>query len=223
MKYAFLLCLMAAILGGYGFWQGGWYYLLLWPAANFLLVGGSYLTGSTAIFGKRSNGTMNPLNRLLLLPFIILLEIVWHFVRVFYKESPVNQLDDQLIIGRRLLGREVPGGIDNIVDLTCEFPEPKAVREGRNYLCRPILDASVPAQKRLRELVDEVEQLEGVTFVHCAQGHGRTGLIVAALLLKRNPKLTVEEVLEKLKVVRPKLDCSDEQLKALEKFRDALE
>src|SRR5947209_17823719 len=47
-------------------------------------------------------------------------------------------------VGRRAYARELPPDITLVVDLTAEFPEPRAVRAGRSYVCLPTLDATAP-------------------------------------------------------------------------------
>ena len=153
------------------------------------------------MFGKR-DGVMQPWAVLLLLPYLAYMWGLWHLMRLFGREDPVNALAPGLWIGRRLTPGEVPDGVAAIVDLTCEFTEPATVRDGRDYRCFAVLDASVPPADQLAGWVEEVRDTQGL-FIHCAQGHGRTGLFAACLLLRRGLAKTPEDALATIRAARP--------------------
>src|SRR5207244_2126500 len=120
------------------------------------------------------------------------------------------------IVGRRLLPGELEGEFINYVDLTAEFAEPFAIRKSAGYVSFPILDGSAPDPESLQEFVNRLRP--GRTFIHCAQGHGRTGLFALAIMLKSGAVRTVAEGLEKLGAVRPGIRLSAVQLKCIEEF-----
>lgn len=211
MVLGFLVATIAANAGGV-------YLLLFWLAANFVSLGIAYSSGNPAVFGKQADGSRNLFGKLFLLPYSVLIFVTWHFSRIFGKENSYDVLDSQLAIGRRLLTSEFPTGIDNVIDLTCEFSEPSEIVKGSNYVSFPILDASVPIEDQLKQIVGQIDALSGNTYIHCAQGHGRTGLVSAALLLHRNPELTVDDAIARLRAVRPKLACNREQIAALRRL-----
>ena len=223
MKYAVCFMLVAAALTRAAVLVGGWTWLLLWPAASWFVAGASYLVKRPEAFGKRKNGSLNPVATLLLFPFLVVLWAVWWGLRLTQKENPFDELGEDLLIGRRLLAPELPSNVENVVDLTCEFPESKSIVNRVNYLSLPILDASIPTLNELQTFVDEIDQLKGITFIHCAQGHGRTGLVTASLLLKRNRNWTVEEAIAKLQTSRPALNCNRKQRELLQNYKDQLQ
>ncbi|UCF05425.1 MAG: dual specificity protein phosphatase family protein, partial [bacterium] len=126
---------------------------------------------------------------------------VWHITRVFSRENPFDKVEDDIILGRRLLAGELPEGIVNCVDLTAEFEEVKEIRESTNYISLPILDAAVPMPEDLAKALSQIK--EGATYVHCAQGHGRSGLFTLALLNTRDSVGSFEEGITILKQARP--------------------
>ncbi len=126
-------------------------------------------------------------------------------------------MTEGLVVGRRLLPGELDWEFANYIDLTAEFPEPLALRRSSGYLSFPILDGSAPDPTALRKVVDRLRS--GKTFVHCAQGHGRSGLFALAVMLKSGAVRTVSEGLEKLKAVRPGISLTAVQCRCIEDFR----
>jgi protein-tyrosine phosphatase len=106
------------------------------------------------------------------------------------------------------------------VDLTAEFAEPLAVRLSPSYRSFPILDGSAPSPESLRAAVAGLR--EGRTFVHCAQGHGRTGLFALAVLLHQRVVPSVEDGLRMLTAARPGIRLNVEQRACIEKYADDL-
>ena len=80
----------------------------------------------------------------------------------------------------------------------------------------PILDAGVPAVDELELLLSQVQG--GRVYIHCAQGHGRTGLVATALLLRQEKVKTVSEAISLLQKQRPRLKLNQLQEKFLEEF-----
>ena len=105
--------------------------------------------------------------------------------------------------------------VENVIDLTCEFSESKSIVENTNYISFPILDASVVSVSELSSLIETIDSLSGRSYIHCAQGHGRTGMVAAALLMHRNPTITADSAIGTLQAVRPDLRCNSDQLAIL--------
>jgi protein-tyrosine phosphatase len=136
-------------------------------------------------------------------------EFVWHLVRILSWENPIDEVSEDLVLGRRLRASEVPSGISNYVDLTAETEDLKTVRDSQTYVTFPILDAGVPDGRALAKALSVLRP--GKTFVHCAQGHGRTGLFALALLAAGGQIGSFEEGMEKLNAVRPGLVLNGRQ------------
>ncbi len=218
MRYSLLLVLLGAILLGFGLLEGGWLLLASWLGCNFLIVGIAHAKGWHRIFGKQSNGTLPPWSWLLFLPLHLYTLIVWHGIRFLSREPAYNVVTDHLTVGRRLLPSELDQPFDNYVDLTAEFFEPVAIRRATSYRSFPVLDAAAPTTQDLRAFLSTLRP--GRTFVHCAQGHGRTGLVAAAVLLYTKEVLTAEEALRILKRVRPGIALNNAQNICLQIFEN---
>jgi protein-tyrosine phosphatase len=65
------------------------------------------------------------------------------------------------------------------------------------------MDAGVPDGPRFRAAVETAAAFPGRVYVHCAQGHGRTGLFAAAVLLARGAAATPAEAVARVRAVRP--------------------
>ena len=130
-------------------------------------------------------------------------------------EACWHEIIPGLFLGRRALGGELPAGVELIVDLTAEFPEPRIVRSTVDYRCLPTLDAFVPDLDRLRELVAEVAAFPGRVYVHCALGHGRSALVVAAVLLARGVAADPKTAVTMVRAARTSIRLNRVQLSSL--------
>lgn len=211
---------MLILLGGgliaCGLINRGWFLLALWLGADFVVLGIAHRLGSHRVFGKRANGTLPLWSWVLFCPLFCYTIAVWHLVRLFSREPAQSMVTENLVVGRRLLPAELQGRFDNYVDLTAEFMEPSALRESAAYCCFPILDTAAPTSEALRKAIACLRS--GRTFVHCAQGHGRTGLFAAAVLMETGIAKTAEDALRMLIAVRPSIRLSGEQRACLYKL-----
>ncbi|KIG15523.1 Ser/Thr and Tyr protein phosphatase (dual specificity) [Enhygromyxa salina] len=192
-----------------------------WLGLSLIAVGWAYLGHDTRVFGKRSDGTRHVAATLVLLPYLGLLGVVWRLARVTSREPAVTRLSEELWLARRLLAGELPAEVRTIVDLTCEQVEPTVIRQRPGYVCFPILDAAAPRLADLQAAVDQVATAERV-LIHCAQGHGRTGLFAAALLLRRGLAGTPQQALAQITAARPGVRLSSVQMRVLDAYADAL-
>ncbi|WP_194242754.1 dual specificity protein phosphatase family protein [Gimesia benthica] len=222
MRIGFLLLLIAVLLLlAAGMYQGLWW-LLLWPAFSFALVAAGYFGLGPRVFNKSEAGLVPLFNRCLLFPYLLYLNGVWHGARLLRPEPPWNQLTENLFVSRRLLSHELPAEIVHVIDLTCEQSEPRAQRL-RGYHCFPILDREAPSVAVLSEWIPQVAALQGPVLIHCAEGHGRTGLFTAALLLYIRQSASVEEALRFIQSRRPLVRLSGAQRRVLQTFYEGLE
>ena len=217
MNFGYLILIIAFLLTASAVNHQGWYWLLLWPAFSFGLVAVGYLFLGPRVFGKSERGLLSPFNQFLLLPYLIYLSAIWYLLRLVRPEPAINQLTEKLFISRRLLSREFPDQIEHVIDLTCEFSEPLALRS-RSYFCFPVLDRSVPSADDLRSWIERTAALEGNILIHCAEGHGRTGLFTAALLVYTGHSETPEAALQFIRCKRPLVRLSREQRRIMQEF-----
>jgi protein-tyrosine phosphatase len=216
MRYSVTLSVLGITLMGAGALRGDWLIPVLWLGGNFLALGIAHGIGAPRIFGKRPDGSLAPWGWLSFLPLLALTSAVWHLSRMLMRESAYNSVTENLVVGRRLLSSELPREFDNYVDLTAEFAEPRAIRSQPGFVCFPILDGGVPTPEALREAISRLRS--GTTFVHCAQGHGRTGLFALAVLLRSGIAKDVEEGLQMLRKVRPGIRLNRDQRLCIEEF-----
>lgn len=216
MRYFGLLIALGLILVSSLAVYGAWGLPVAWLGGDLLVIGCAYLKRGHRIFGKDGAGCVPLWSRILFLPYFLLSSTIWHAARIFSREQAYNLVREDLVVGRRLLPREVPDDFANYVDLTAELEEPAAIRGMPGYLAFPILDASAPDPESLRAAVRSLRP--GSTFIHCAQGHGRTGLFAAALLLASGEVGTIAEAADLVQSARPGIHFSPEQRRCLERF-----
>jgi protein-tyrosine phosphatase len=216
MKYPIIFLMLGASVSCLAIRLGGCWHALHWFSLSCFLLAGGYAGLGPRIFGKRPDGSIPIWSRLLHLPFMLYSETVWHLVRILSRENPTDDVSKDLVLGRRLRASELPSGISNYVDLTAETEDPAAIRKSEAYLAFPILDAGVPDRHALKKTVSSLRP--GRTFVHCAQGHGRTGLFALALLAHRGQITSYDEGLAKLTAVRPGLALNAKQEAFVRKY-----
>jgi hypothetical protein len=220
MSYRHLLTLLGVTLIGLGVIEHGWFLLAAWLGADFLILGVAHGRASHCVFGKRSDGSLPIWSRLIFLPLLTYTTAVWHLIRLVSREPAHNIISEELVVGRRLLAFELEGEFANYVDLTAEFAEPSSIRRSPAYRSFPILDGAAPTPDILREMVASLQP--GRTFIHCAQGHGRTGLFALAVMLNSRSVHTVEDGLQVLTSVRPGIRLSRAQRRCIELFAKGL-
>ena len=190
--------------------------LSAWLGLGFCLTGLGYRKQDARIYGKQQSGQFPLWSTLLYCPFFLYTLAIWHLVQLLIKENAFDWILPDIVIGRRLAGKKQPEDIVNYVDLTAEFYEPKHVIEKYHYVSLPILDGSVPEIDRLTNAIDSLSP--GITYIHCGQGHGRTGLFTAILLYRRGEVATLDEALALLKSKRPKLSLTQQQRQFVSEF-----
>ena len=201
MKYSLSFAFLAILICYLAVSQGGLWYLLLWFAISFFALAVGYAGVGPRIFSKQPDGTIPFWVKIIHFPFLVYTGAVWHVTRILSRENPFDKVENDLILGRRVLSSELPDGIVNCVDLTAEFEESKEIRKSTNYISLPILDAGVPSLEELATALSRLQ--EGATYVHCAQGHGRSGMFTLAMLYTRGSVSSFEEGITILKQARP--------------------
>jgi hypothetical protein len=222
MKYAIAFglltaycCFKAAMLRG-----AGW--LLLWPGITGAFLAAGYAGLGGAVCGKRADGRLAWWAMLLLLPYLGVVWLIWHFQRWLSTEDCCNEVAPGLWIGRRVFAREMPPGIALVVDLAAEFPEPRGVVRGWAYRSVPILDALAPPAPVLLNLVAEMAATPGPVFIHCAAGHGRSALVAAGVLLARELVPDAAQAMAMIRRARPAARLNAAQRRLLENLAPTL-
>ncbi|RJP20650.1 MAG: hypothetical protein C4527_24760 [Candidatus Omnitrophota bacterium] len=209
MYYAALLISIGFLFVLTGVKQGELGWLLAWLGCNFVVTGFGYWNIGSKIFGKRESGTLPLWSKIFHLPYLLCSWSIWRLIRLFSKEPPYHHVTESLAIGRRLLPHEKPNGFVNWVDLTAEFTEPEPIRQDVNYICLPILDGGIPSEKDITTAIRQIK--EGSTYIHCAQGHGRTAIFAILLMHDRGRVRNYEEALDLLRRARPAVSLNKRQ------------
>lgn len=223
MKYTFVFATAAVLLAFLASRLQGAGWLLLWPAWSFAIVALAYAGVGARAFGKQADGRMRPWAVLALLPYLLLTWGTWHLARRISRERVLDEVVPGVLVGRRLLPGELPTGVSALLDLTSEFIEPEGIRSACRYVSLPILDASTLPVERVAPVLRELAALPGPLYIHCAQGHGRTGMIAAALLVARGDAPDAKVALARVRQARPAVRLSAQQERALDALADALQ
>lgn len=218
MKYGLLFLFLAIAIAIAAARGGHWAWLLFYPAFSFGAIAVAYLFSAPGVFGKRMDGKRSWLGTLLVLPYVIYVSAVWHLLRLISREPKFNWLDEDMVLSRRLLAHELPEHIASVVDLTCEFTEPKDRWNIRSYVCFPMLDASTATVGEIRTLATDILHMPKPVLIHCAQGHGRTGLVASAVLLVSRRAKTASEALAMVQAARPGIELNRIQYSILEQL-----
>jgi hypothetical protein len=210
MKHAALFFTLGMLMGITPWlYEGWWTWMILWLAIDMLMLGFAYSRHDASVFGKRSDGTISPWRVIFFLPYLLFTWGVWRLC-LWLPEPKTHQINDKLTVGRRLRKHECLEGITTVLDMTAEFAEPATMRDGIRYILLPTLDACAPTTEALIAAIRELTPDENV-FIHCAQGHGRTGLAAIALLLHRGVVKEIDEGLTMLRNIRPGIGLSQDQ------------
>ena len=213
MRTGVLLLLCGLAWVGFALLVGGPAWVLGWLGLCLAYVGGLYLGlgNGPRMLGKRADGTLSWPLVALLLPYFVLTWTVWHVQRLLSRERGLDEVAPGLLLGRRPLAHEVPPGVSRVIDLTAEFSAPRGIRSQEGYRCVPMLDAFAPDEATLLALVKDILEAPGTVLVHCAQGHGRSALVVAAVLLARGICSEPADAEAYLRRARPRARLHPEQ------------
>ncbi len=197
-------------LGACGAQVWPWGAPLLWPAWSALLLSLLYFFNQPRGLGKRSRGTLTVFSWLLFGPYIVFGRVVMRVQAAISAEPACQEVAPGMWIARRIganeIPRELPHSMRRVVDLTAEFPEPRDMRTQPDWRWIPILDAGIPnasARARLKALAEELAGAPGPVFIHCAQGHGRSAMVAAWLMLRLKRADSVAAALAQIQSVRP--------------------
>lgn len=229
MKYAVIFSLvgMGFIAAAATYRGGSWF--LIWPGIAFFVVGLAYAIPAHSLWNKTASGDISTLRVLALAPYAILLWVIWHTHRLLSRENRCDLViapdagRGAVWLGRWPFVNELPQETSLVVDLLAEWPARKGIAENRTYWAHPVLDGCPPNDVRaFVELVKTVANHEGTTYVHCAMGHGRSGLVGAAIVLARGKTDDVSDAIAHIQRFRPGVKLNRAQLRFLRNVADQL-
>jgi hypothetical protein len=195
------------------------------PAAattvSFLLVAGAYLGAGPRLLLKRADGRRVAWAWLVHCPYFALTAFSYRVALALTREAAYVRVVPNVFLGRRLTAREArhAGRWEAVLDLAAELPEAGPLRAA-NYHSIPVLDAAAMPHEQLRYAVEWVKRYAAVgpVYVHCALGHGRSALVVAAYLIAVGSAPEPKAALKHLRALRPGVRLNRSQRKALEAF-----
>jgi protein-tyrosine phosphatase/membrane-associated phospholipid phosphatase len=200
-----LICAVAALLVG----RTGWW--LFWPAVALGLVAANYLAIGAAGFQKEANGRMSLAARILLAPY---LAGAWINSRLWTRNDPKHAaVSDEVAIGR-IPSRRDATKFASVVDMSAEIP----VLHGHDgwHAC-PTLDLVPVSPATLRDAAAAIERARanGPVLVCCALGYSRSASAVAVWLLTTGRASGVEDAVERIRRVRPRIVLGDDARQAI--------
>jgi len=172
-------------------------YILIWFAINFLIFSiAYYLNKPSMILGKNINGDCKKLLMIINFPWLLFTQIIFRIQLFFIKEDFSNRINNTNIwISRRPLKDDNLDKFNLIIDLTAEFTKDL---NAKNYICFPNLDAH---WLRNTGKIDKKLKKSNI-LVHCANGHGRSSIFIALLMVKWNYAINTKQALKIIKASR---------------------
>lgn len=188
--------ILACVLLFQGVWPAG---ILAWFSLGLFTAGLAIVTDCPELYCKRRDGTLPSIVWLYLGGWLLLYR-GWHFFKwslpacgLRYKagDCEFNAIVPRLLLGRLLWELpDLPGPLEvgMVIDMTCEWSEPEALRNVDHYICVPVVDTTRPTVEQTsfaarRAVAFLRDHNAGSVYVHCANGYGRSAVIVAAVLL----------------------------------------
>jgi protein-tyrosine phosphatase/membrane-associated phospholipid phosphatase len=196
----------AALLTG----RTGWW--LFWPALALALVAANYAVFGPAGFQKGADGRMSLAACILLAPY---LAGAWINSRIWTRNEPVQAWVDEGVAIGRVPSRRDSTAFASIVDLSAEMP---MLHGHGGWHVYPTLDLVAPPPSILREAAATIERARanGAVLVCCALGYSRSASAVAAWLLITGRASSMQDAVERVRRVRPRIVLGEDALRAIE-------
>jgi protein-tyrosine phosphatase len=156
------------------------------------------------------------------MPYLVVNWVVWHLYRLLAREPCSHEIVPGLWLGRRAFAHELPAGVELVVDLTAEFAAPRDLVVGRVYHCLPTLDATAPDEDHFHAAVEKIVAWSSPVYIFCAQGHGRSATVAAAVLIRRGLAADAAKAEDMLRRLRPGVRLSRTQRRLLNRFASLL-
>lgn len=223
MKYAiyFSLLSLGALLAAVSA-EDSWIVqmILISCSVAFSGVAVAYATGRPGLLMKRDDGSQPIFAWLVLWPYFLLAHGSLLLYRLSnHRKTRVAEVIPGIWFARRLTRREFrEAGVrwSAVLDLAAEFP--RIASADTAYRSLPMLDGAVPSEDQIDEAVTwiDTQVTRGPLLVHCALGHGRTGMVILAWLLLQRHVPDVKTGVNHLRARRSTFGMSKAQLAALE-------
>ncbi len=187
-----------------------------WLGLSTQAVAAAYAANEPRVFGKRRDGALPLATWALFGPYLAVTSLlVWLVPRVS-RENDWDEIAPGLYLGRR--APRLPEGTTTVVDLTAELPR---IPGDAEYLPIPTLDGAAP---RLASVLELARYVDGhrVVAIHCAAGHGRSAMVMAAVLMARGHAASADEAEALMRARRPRIGMSRDQRAMLSRIERRL-
>ncbi len=192
-----LCCLVPAAAGG-GIARVLW----TWTALSCFAACAAYLRNRPGWLGKRDGA--RTLRALPLLPYLVAFRIACALMRWWRGGDAPTLVAPGLWVGGRIDTRTLPRGVQVVVDLVAEYPEPRALRTRAGYRGFPLLDGGFPPDApAFVALIAELAAVDGDILVHCDSGRGRAPTVAAALLIAQGKADDPAGAVARIRAQRP--------------------
>lgn len=199
--------------------------LLAWLGLALAGMALAYALDSPAPLGKRPGGRISPAGYVVFWPVIGLNRLILLGHRLLIREALLDEIVPGLFLGGRPwrfdLGRLRALKIASVMDLTAEFSETRAVRELRygGFFLMDARPGTLESLERAMAWIDGARN-RGPVLVHCALGHGRSAMAVAAYLIHTGEAHDAESAIERVRQRRPGIELRGEQVRLLTRFSE---
>jgi hypothetical protein len=204
LKVALGIGVASAACAGAAFLAAGpprW--LAVWTSGDCAVMAVAYAANRPGVFGKRA-GRLSAWRALGLLPFLAAYRCACEIARRARRERAWDEVAPGIYVAARVRPRDLPWGLELLVDLTCEHSEPAPLRAHPGYRCVPVLDGSTPPDDEVfLSLLDEVREASGGVLFHCESGRGRAPTAAALALIARGIASDPAPALEIVRKGRP--------------------
>ena len=191
--------------------------LLIWSSLSVGRLGVAYVCRNAGVFGKRADGSMASMAVVVMFPYLLLTWCVWFLQNQIARVPICNQITPTLFLGRRCGPSALPPSAVAIIDITAEFPTSARLRREFRVIAVPILDGCSPTWEECLRIFESLRELGNpVTFVHCANGHGRSATVMAVLLGLFGKANSAEEALKIIRTSRSAIGPNIDQRTFLE-------
>jgi hypothetical protein len=217
------LAALVAVLAGAAVWPVA--VASAWAALALAVVAVAYFGAGPRVLLKRATGTWHPVASVALAPYFALVWFSYHVSRAFLREAAFVGVASNVILGRRLTAREARAACDGwvaVLDLAAELTEAPALRAVAHYRSLPVLDGTAMPLAQLADAAEWVKRhaADGPVYVHCAFGHSRSALVVAAVLLATGAAPDARAAVAHLRELRPGVRLNRSQRARLKEFAE---
>lgn len=216
---ALVLCIIAWQIRNWALW-------LFYPALSLFLVSLAYVLVRPHFFQKQANGKMTIAALILFGPYLV---FAWLNSRLWTKKHPEDSLvfehkhrQLKIFLGR-IPSQEHITKYTAIFDCCAELP----VATQSTYRQYLTLDLIAVQADQLQHAVEAFEKLiqqsqqhaQASILIYCALGYSRSTAVLCAWLIKNQQAVNIKNALQFIRVARPWVKLSEEQIEQINLYQ----